>query len=218
MLKIHSFVFNPFQENTYVLYDDTNQCVIIDPGCFEEDEKGELSDFIENNQLQVKFLLNTHCHVDHVLGNYFVKEKYKVPFLIHKNDEQVLRAVKVYASNYGFHHYQETTPDHYFEEGEVINFGNQSLKVLYVPGHSPGHVAFYEEHNKTIIGGDVLFYNSIGRTDLPGGNFDTLINSIHQKLFTLPDDITVYPGHGPETTIGYEKRTNPFCALSKTGY
>jgi hydroxyacylglutathione hydrolase len=218
MLKIHSFVFNPFQENTYVLYDDTNQCVIIDPGCFEEDEKGELSDFIENNQLQVKFLLNTHCHVDHVLGNYFVKEKYKVPFLIHKNDEQVLRAVKVYASNYGFHHYQETTPDNYFEEGEVINFGNQSLRVLYVPGHSPGHVAFYEEQSKTIIGGDVLFYNSIGRTDLPGGNFDTLINSIHQKLFTLPDDITVYPGHGPETTIGYEKRTNPFCALLKTGH
>lgn len=213
MLQLQTFVFNPLQENTFVLFDETNECVIIDPGCYEDEEKKELSDFIEAQQLTVKMLLNTHCHVDHVLGNFFVKEKYKVKLYIHKIDENTLRAVKVYASNYGFNHYQETEPDAYLEEGKSISFGNQTLEILFVPGHAPGHVAFYNAEAKIIIGGDVLFYNSIGRTDLPGGNFDTLIQSIHQKLFTLPDDVTVYPGHGPETSIGYEKRTNPFCAL-----
>jgi hydroxyacylglutathione hydrolase len=213
MLKIQVFVFNPLQENTFVLFDETNECVIIDPGCAETDERYELSDFISENKLEVKLLLNTHCHVDHVLGNYFVKEKYKVPLLIHEKDTATLKAVKVYAPHYGFFQYQETEPDRFLNEGDIITFGNQSLSVLFVPGHAPGHIAFYDAKNKILIGGDVLFYNSIGRTDLPGGNFETLINSIHQKFFSLPDDITVYPGHGPETTIGYEKRTNPFCAI-----
>jgi hydroxyacylglutathione hydrolase len=160
-------------------------------------------------------LLNTHCHIDHVLGNSFVKEKYNVKLYIHQKDEVVLKAVSVYAPNYGFHQYQPAEPDAYLEEGNAITFGNQTLEIIFVPGHSPGHVAFYHRGEKIIIGGDVLFNNSIGRTDLPGGHFDTLINSIHQKLFTLPDDVTVYPGHGPETTLGYEKATNPFCALTK---
>jgi hydroxyacylglutathione hydrolase len=159
-------------------------------------------------------VLNTHCHIDHVLGNFFVKEKYKTSLHIHKKDEPVLKAVKAYAPNYGFFQYQETFPDSYLEEGQVLKLGDEELKVLFVPGHAPGHVAFYNEKNKIVIGGDVLFYNSIGRTDLPGGDFDTLIESIHTKLFTLPDDVTVFPGHGPETTIGFEKRTNPFCALT----
>jgi len=214
MLQIQSFTFNPFQENTYVLYDETKACVIIDPGCYEEDEKYELATFIEDNHLDVRMLLNTHCHIDHVLGNSFVVEKYKVKLFIHPKDEPVLKAVKVYAPNYGFHQYQEAIPDAYLDEKEVIVWGNQKFTTLFVPGHSPGHVAFYDAENKVVIGGDVLFLNSIGRTDLPGGNFDTLINSIHQKLFTLPDDVTVYPGHGPKTTIGFEKKTNPFCALS----
>lgn len=213
MLQLQRFVFNPLQENTYVLYDSTGECVIIDPGCYEADEKEDLIDFISTNNLTVKMLLNTHGHVDHVLGNAFVKKKYNVHLYLNKKDEPVLKAVKVYAPNYGFFQYQEAEPDEFLEEGDVIKFGQQQLKILFVPGHSPGHVAFYAEDHKVIISGDVLFYNSIGRTDLPGGNFDTLIQSIHKKLFTLPDDVTVYPGHGQETTIGFEKKTNPFCRI-----
>ncbi|HYG04638.1 MAG TPA: MBL fold metallo-hydrolase [Chryseosolibacter sp.] len=214
MLQIKSFVFNPFQENTYVLYDETGECVIVDPGCYEPSEELELKSFIDDNKLTVKYLLNTHCHIDHVLGNYFVKNTFGVKFLMHAADEPVLRAVKVYAPNYGMVKYSETLPDSFLEEGDVVTFGTQALKVLFVPGHAPGHIAFYQEGTRTLISGDVLFYNSIGRTDLPGGNYSVLINSIHQKLFTLPDAVIVYPGHGPETTIGHEKKTNPFCAIA----
>ncbi len=213
MLQLQSFVFNPLQENTYVLFDETKECVIIDPGCYEREEQYDLADFIETNELKVVKLLNTHGHVDHVLGNAFVKETYKTKLYIHEQDAATLKAVKVYAPHYGFFQYQEAEPDIYLKEGEPVTFGNQSLDILFVPGHAPGHIAFYHAASKTLIGGDVLFYNSIGRTDLPGGNYDTLINSIQQKFFTLPDEVTVYPGHGPETTIGYEKKTNPFCAL-----
>ncbi len=214
MLQVHSFVFNPLQENTYILADETKECVIVDPGFFDAAEKQELLTFINQKQLTVKLLLNTHCHVDHVLGNYVVKETFKTNLLIHRNEVPVLKAVPAYAPGYGIFQYEETEPDGYLEEDDVIRFGNQSLNVIFVPGHSPGHVAFYHAKNKVLIGGDVLFYNSIGRTDLPGGNAAQLIQSIHQKLFVLPDDVRVYPGHGPETTIGFEKRTNPFCALS----
>lgn len=213
MLQIKIFEFNPFQENSYVLYDETKQCVIIDPGCYDKDEEEALEGFIDENELDVVALLNTHCHVDHVLGNYFVKEKYNVKLFIHQKDEVVLRAAKVYAPNYGMHHYKETEPDSYLEEGDEVAVGNQKLKVLFVPGHAPGHIAFYHESKKILIGGDVLFYNSIGRTDLPGGSFNTLIQSIRTKFFTLPDDVIVYPGHGPETTIGFEKKTNPFLSM-----
>jgi hydroxyacylglutathione hydrolase len=214
-MKIQQFEFNPLQENTYVLYDDTRECVIIDPGCYDAVEQEELAAFIRDNKLEVKALWNTHCHIDHVLGNAFVKRTYNVKLWIHPADEPVLKAVSSYSSNYGFHRYEETTPDEYFQEGQTVSFGSQNLKVLFLPGHAPGHVGFYHEAGKVIIAGDVLFYNSIGRTDLPGGNFNTLIQSIQQKLFRLPDDVTVRPGHGPETTIGYEKRTNPFCAIIK---
>ena len=215
MLQVKKFVFNPFQENTYVLFDETNECVIIDPGCVEKEEENELTEFIESNQLTVKQLINTHCHIDHVLGNAFVKRKFNVPLIIHPIEEAMLRAVKSYAPNYGFFHYQDSTPDSFLNEGDQVIFGNQKFEVLFVPGHSPGHIAFYDAATKILIGGDVLFENSIGRTDLPGGDYDTLINSIHQKFFTLPDDVTVYCGHGSETSIGFEKRTNPFCAIAK---
>lgn len=214
-MKIKVFEFNPLQENTIVLYDDTKECVIIDPGCSDEDERAELEHFIDSNNLTVKMLLNTHCHVDHVLGNWFVKTRFNVKLHIHRIEEAPLKAVKVYAPHYGFYDYQESEPDAFFEEGDTISFGTQKLSVLFVPGHSPGHVAFYNAEEKCVIAGDVLFYNSIGRTDLPGGNFETLINSIHQKLFTLSDEVEVYPGHGPKTSIGFEKRTNPFCAVVK---
>ncbi len=214
MLSIQSFVFNPFSENTYVVFDETKEAVIIDPGCYEPEEKKELDRFISEQGLKIKYLLNTHCHIDHVLGNDHVKEKYKVPFLTHRIEEMVLKAVKSYAPNYGFAAYREALPDQFLEEGDEVRFGNTKWKVLFLPGHSPGHVAFYNEKEKTIFSGDVLFEQSIGRTDLPGGNFETLIQSIHQKLFTLPDAVVVYAGHGSTTTIGKEKASNPFCALS----
>jgi hydroxyacylglutathione hydrolase len=214
MLRVQVFVFGPFQENTYVLYDESKEAVIIDPGCYEESEKTELTEFVRSNQLKVMMLLNTHCHIDHVLGNAFVRQTYNIKLHIHRNDEPVLKAVRVYAPNYGFHLYQEASADAYLAEGDEVAFGHQKFKVLFVPGHSPGHIVFYNEKEKIVIGGDVLFKNSIGRTDLPGGDADTLINSIHQKLFTLPDDVTVFPGHGPSTTIGFEKVSNPFCGLT----
>jgi hydroxyacylglutathione hydrolase len=215
MLQVKKFTFNPFAENTYVLFDDTKECIIIDPGCYEKGEEKELTEFIESNKLVVKKLINTHCHIDHVLGNAFVKNKFKVLLYIHLIEEPLLRAVSSYASNYGFFQYQDSTPDVFLKEDEFVEFGNQKLKILFVPGHSPGHIAFYDATSKTLIGGDVLFEGSIGRSDLPGGNLNTLINSIHEKFFALPDDVTVYCGHGEETSIGFEKKTNPFCALTQ---
>jgi hydroxyacylglutathione hydrolase len=213
-MTIQTFVFNPFSENTYVAFDETKEAVIIDPGCYEPTEKVELDQFITSKGLTVKFILNTHCHIDHVLGNFHCKTKYKVPLLINKHDERVLLAVQSYASNYGFAGYQPTLPDRFLEEKETFVFGNTTWKILFLPGHSPGHIAFYDEQKKTIFSGDVLFKRSIGRTDLPGGNFDILLKSIQQKLFLLPDDVVVYSGHGPTTTIGEEKKLNPFCALT----
>jgi hydroxyacylglutathione hydrolase len=215
MIQLQQFVFNPFMENTYVVFDETHECVIIDPGCSDKEEENELYDFIRSNNLVVKQLLNTHCHIDHVLGNAFVKNKFGVTLSIHPKEEFQLKAVKSYAPNYGFPQYHEAEADNFLNEGDKISFGNQTLEILFVPGHSPGHIAFYHPQQKILIGGDVLFENSIGRTDLPGGDFNTLINSIHQKFFTLPDDVTVYCGHGSETTIGFEKRTNPFCAIQQ---
>lgn len=212
-MEVKSFEFNPFAENTYVLYDETRECVIIDPGCSNRDEEIKLFTFIEDNKLRVASLLNTHCHIDHVLGNWAVKNRYGVKLFIHQLDDVVLKAVKAYAPNYGFPNYHEADVDGFLEEGSKINFGNQSLDILFLPGHAPGHVAFYHPVKKILIGGDVLFLNSIGRTDLPGGNHQTLINSIQKKLFVLPDDVMVYPGHGPTTSIGCEKWTNPFCAI-----
>ncbi|MFN8335249.1 MAG: MBL fold metallo-hydrolase [Cyclobacteriaceae bacterium] len=214
MLQIKKFTFNPFAENTYVLFDNSKECVVIDPGCYEKSEQQELIEFIESNGLVVKKLLNTHCHIDHVLGNAFVKRKFNVGLFINPIEEAMLRAVKSYASNYGFFQYEDSMADGFLTEKDVVEFGEQRLKILFVPGHSPGHLAFYDQHSRSLIGGDVLFENSIGRTDLPGGNFNTLIASIHEKFFTLPDDVTVYCGHGEETSIGFEKRTNPFCAIT----
>jgi hydroxyacylglutathione hydrolase len=213
MIKVQNFTFNPFQENTYLLQDETRECVIIDPGCYEKEEREELTSFIEINNLKVVALINTHCHIDHVLGNAFVKEYYQVKLGIHKTDEATLRSVKSYASNYGFANYQECLPDYYLDEGDQVKFGNSVLDIVFVPGHSPGHIAFYNKKNNICIGGDVLFSGSIGRTDLPGGDFDTLIRSIHNKIFSLGDKMIVYPGHGPATTVEKEKMYNPYCAL-----
>ncbi len=213
MIHIKSFVFNPFMENTYLLYDESGECIVIDPGCYENHEKTELMDFVTGEKLRVVGLWNTHCHIDHVLGNQFIKQQYDVKLGIHPEDKATLKAVEVYAPNYGFQNYEPASIDHYINEGDLVTFGSSELEVLFVPGHAPGHIAFVERAQKICIGGDVLFQRSIGRTDLPGGNLDTLIQSIHEKMFDLPDETVVYCGHGPSTTIGEEKAANPFCAL-----
>ncbi|MFC0264827.1 MBL fold metallo-hydrolase [Fontibacter flavus] len=210
MLHLKSFTFNPFMENTYVLYDDTKEAVIFDPGCYEKYEQQELVDFIEEEKLNVKSLINTHCHIDHVLGNAFVKRKFGVKLYIHENDHPVLKSVSAYAPNYGFAGYEEADPDFYIDENDKIEFGNTTLDILFVPGHAPGHVVFYHKDSGICIAGDTLFQGSIGRTDLPGGDHQTLLNAIKNVMFTLPENTKVYPGHGPMTTIGYEKENNPF--------
>lgn len=212
-MKIHTFTFNPFQENTSVLYDETGECVIVDPGCYEKHEREELVSFIEEHQLKVVKLLNTHCHIDHVLGNKFVSDHFKVELYIHEKDLPTLKSIPAYAPVYGFHQYAEKEPDHFISDGDTVTFGNTTLEVIFTPGHAPGHVVFFHRASNNLINGDVLFNGSIGRTDLPGGDHDTLIRSIHEKVFPLRDDVIVHCGHGPTTTIGKEKVSNPFCAL-----
>jgi len=210
MIQVKIFTFNAFQENTYVLYDETLEAVIVDPGCYEKEERDELDDFIKAKKLKVVSLINTHCHVDHVLGNAFVKSHYGVPLSIHPKEVPTLKSVESYGQVYGFHNYQPTQADEYFEEGDTIKFGNSTLEILFVPGHSIGHVVFYNTQDNFCIGGDVLFYRSIGRYDLPGGDYQTLMNSIKSKMFALPESMVIHPGHGPSTTVGDEKKYNPF--------
>ncbi len=215
MFSVEIFEFNPFQENTYVVYDETGEATVIDAGCYGREEEQQLAEFIGSKGLTVKALINTHSHLDHVLGAYFVKDRYKVPLLIHRFDEQTLRMGKVSSVMYGIDHFSEVTADGFLDERIPFRFGNQAFDVLFLPGHAPGHVGFYHPQQKVLFGGDVLFHRSIGRTDLPGGDYDTLIDSIHDKIFTLPDDVVVYPGHGQPTTVGEEKAENPFCAITK---
>ncbi len=210
MITIKSFTFNPFQENTYVVYDETGECLVIDPGCYQKNEEQELSAFITDQQLTVKLLVNTHCHIDHIFGNYFVKEKYQTHLMIHPLEEQNLISAKLYAEMFGIKMTGETSPDIFIHEGEKIQFGRSEFEILFVPGHSEGHIALVNKDQKICIGGDVLFRGSIGRTDLPGGNYETLMNSIREQMLSLDDDMKVYSGHGPATQIGYERRTNPF--------
>lgn len=210
MLHIKSFTFNPFQENTYLVYDDKRTAALIDPGCHTAEERSELEDFVTSNHLNVHYLLNTHCHIDHVLGNAWAKKRFGISLWIHKTEIPVLKSVEVYAPNYGFPQYESTEADHFFEEGSEFQVGEESLKILFVPGHAPGHVVFYHEKSKQCIAGDTLFRGSIGRTDLPGGNHQVLLERIKTQLLTLPDETIIFPGHGPATNIGFEKIYNPF--------
>lgn len=211
MITVKFFTFNAIQENTYIIYDETKECVIIDAGCYSKQEQQVLSNFIDSQNLKVVKLVNTHCHIDHVLGNEFVKNTYKVLSYMHKYEEAVLRAVPSYAPMYGFAAYQASEADEFIDEKQTLNFGNSSLEILFVPGHSVGHLAFYSKNDKFCIAGDVLFYGSVGRTDLPGGNHQKLMDSIQHVMYKLDDDTTIYSGHGQTTTIGREKKHNPYC-------
>jgi hydroxyacylglutathione hydrolase len=210
MIKIKPFVFNPFQENTFVLYDETGEAVIIDPGCYSEGEKNELVKFIREKGLKPVHLLNTHCHVDHVLGNQFVSEYYGLVPAAHKSDVFLAESAHIQGINYGFQLEPVPAIGNYLEEGMQVQFGHSILDILHIPGHSPGGLVFYNKAEGFMIVGDVLFSGSIGRSDLPGGNHRQLVSAIEKKLFVLGDSMKVYPGHGPSTTIGNEKATNPF--------
>ncbi|TFF36506.1 MBL fold metallo-hydrolase [Mucilaginibacter psychrotolerans] len=210
MANVQSFVNNPYQENTYILFDDSKECVIIDPGMYTAAEQNTVVKFINDNGLKPVALLNTHCHVDHVLGNRFVFDQYGLKPQFHQGESEVLAAVVAYAPSMGFRYDASPLPDTFLPETGTIAFGNTTLQLIFAPGHSPAHLCFYDADANILIGGDVLFRNSIGRTDLPGGDYGTLVKNIEEKLFALPDDCTVYPGHGPETTIGYEKKHNPY--------
>jgi hydroxyacylglutathione hydrolase len=210
MIRIQTFVFNPLQVNTYLLFDETNECVVIDPACSNADEENELIGFIEHNHLVPVALLNTHGHFDHVFGNNLISTKYGLAISGHKNDLSLVENAIEHARLFGVMAKKSPSTTLFLQEGDVIHFGQSILQALHVPGHSTGSLSYYSEAGKFVITGDALFHGSIGRTDLPGGNFDTLIENIRGKLLTLPDDVKVYPGHGEASTIGYEKSNNPY--------
>jgi glyoxylase-like metal-dependent hydrolase (beta-lactamase superfamily II) len=210
MMTIKQFSFNPLQENTYVIYTQKGECCIIDPGCYSNNERNELKNFIYEHRLQPKYLLNTHCHFDHLFGNKFVHQEYGLSLYLNQKEKEVFDNAPMAALMWGFpfDHYKGELL--YLDETSTLTLGDDSFEILFTPGHSPGSISFYCRAQQFVVAGDVLFRMGIGRTDLPGGNFETLIDSIQRKLFPLPDDVVVYPGHGPSTTIGYERKHNPF--------
>ena len=209
MLNVAKFTFNPFQENTYVVHNGS-QAIVIDPGCGDASEERELEAFLSDNALEPVRLVLTHAHIDHILGNAWVHKRYGLLPELHAADVPLLKAGPRQASMYGVPMEPSPDPERYIEEGDVIKLGTDTLKVLFVPGHAPGHIALFCAAEHFVIAGDVLFMNSIGRTDLPGGDTDTLIRSIREQLFPLGDEVKVYCGHGPDTTIGHERKSNPF--------
>lgn len=210
MINIHYFAFGPFQENTYVLWDETNECIILDPGNSTITENKKLSDFISQKNLNVMRLILTHAHIDHINGNKYIFDTYGLLPEVHQDDVYFIENHLVSATMYGLQAEQSPMPKAFIKEGDVINFGNSTLQTLHTPGHSPGSISYYNLEDKFIIGGDVLFYGSIGRSDLPMGNHETLIKSIKEKLMSLGDEMKVYSGHGIPTTIGFERMNNPF--------
>ena len=210
-MNIKIFTFNQFFENTFIISDSTNECIIIDPGCYDKNEKQILQDYILSNNLVPTRLINTHCHIDHILGNNFVSKTWDLELEIHQKDIDLLKNSKDIADLYGFVNYEKSPiTNKFLVEGDIIKFGKSNLEVLFTPGHAPGHISLYSKNENFIISGDVLFNNSIGRTDLPGGNYNTLIDTIKSKFLCLDDSTVVYCGHGPSTTVGKERINNPF--------
>jgi len=210
MLQITGFTFNPFQENTYVLYNEQGACWIIDPGMYNAEEEKILFDFLTQEKLRPQQIINTHTHIDHILGIHSLKAKYQLPFGMHEDDLPILRNAAGSAMMLGLPPFTAPQADFYIQSGATLNLGQDTIEVRLAPGHSPGSIVFYYPEGGFVVAGDVLFQGSVGRTDLPGGDFSTLSNSIQHQLYTLPDDTLVYPGHGAATTIGEEKRSNPF--------
>lgn len=210
MLQIKSFVFSPIQENTYILYNEFNDCIIIDPGCYFDEEKEVLVSYIEKSGLKPRMLLNTHCHLDHVFGNKFLAEKYGLSLQLHENEKAVLEFAPTSGLMYELPFDNYTGELLFIKEGDTLKLGEDELKVLLTPGHSPGSLSFYCKNEGFVISGDALFYRSIGRTDLPGGNHQALIDSIKNQLLILPGNTKVFSGHGPATGIEDEKKANPF--------
>ena len=210
-MQIQVFTFNQFFENTIIVFDKTKECVIIDPGCYTISEKDTLQKYISINKLIPVKLINTHCHIDHILGNNFIAKTYDLEIEMNANDMELIKNSNEIAQLYGFTDYEMSPlPKKFLNEGDTLEFGNSQFKILFTPGHAPGHISLYSEKDGLLISGDVLFNNSIGRTDLPGGNYDLLIESIKNKILTLNDNTIVYCGHGPSTTIGNERLNNPF--------
>tara|TARA_Y100000589_G_scaffold155891_1_gene148450 strand:+ start:28 stop:666 length:639 start_codon:yes stop_codon:yes gene_type:complete len=210
-MQIQVFTFNQFFENTIIVFDKTKECVIIDPGCYTISEKDTLQKYISINNLIPVKLINTHCHIDHILGNNFIAKTYDLELEMNANDMELIKSSNEIAQLYGFTDYEMSPlPKKFLNEGDTLEFGNSQFKILFTPGHAPGHISLYSEKDGLLISGDVLFNNSIGRTDLPGGNYDLLIESIKNKILTLNDNTIVYCGHGPSTTIGNERLNNPF--------
>lgn len=210
MIQIKTFTFNPYQENTYLLYDEKGNCAIIDPGMYGPDEESILSSFIEENELKPTLLLNTHCHIDHVLGNRFIYETYNLLPQFHEGELPILIEVQNYAPQMGLRYDVSPIGEVFLPSSGEIKLGEHSLELIFAPGHSPAHLCFYSAKQGFLIGGDVLFKGSVGRTDLPGGNHQQLMDSIRTAIYSLPDETIVYPGHGPTTQIGFEKKNNPF--------
>lgn len=210
IMEVYKLVFSPIEINTYIIADNSGNCAIIDCGCYEEAECIELTDFIAAHSFKPVTLLNTHCHLDHVFGNGFILSKYGLKTISHAEDEPNRINAPRQSLLFGLEMETPPEPASFIQDGEKVFFGNEEMIALHVPGHTAGSIAFYSEKHSIVFTGDALFAGSIGRTDLPGGNFDTLINSIRSKLFTLHPETVVYPGHGPKTTIERELRNNPF--------
>ena len=212
-MKIQKFTFNSFFENTYVIWDEQSLIAgVIDPGMAEEFEEEEIKSFISSHSLKIEYLINTHCHIDHLLGARFIKDEYNPTYLIPEKDLPLFKNAPIQAGIFEMDLKMLPSCDEYLNEGDDIKFGNEMINCLFTPGHSPGEFCLYSKSSKFCITGDVLFRENIGRTDLYGGNYDVLINSIKTKLFMLPDDVIIYPGHGEPSSIGYEKQNNPFLA------
>jgi len=209
-MKIYKLVFSPIQVNTYVLTDESGDSAIIDCGCYDQNEFNELNDLIRDKKLNPVLLLNTHCHLDHIFGNRFMLEKYNLRSFCHKDDDNNRKSSLNHAKMFGLAMEPPPEPAGYLNDGQKVSFGQNELIAIHVPGHAPGSLAFYSEKDRVVFTGDALFAGSIGRTDLPGGNYETLINSIKNKLFSLPAETTVYPGHGDSTSIADEIETNPY--------
>lgn len=210
MLHLQSFTFNPFSENTYIIINEEKQCWIVDPGMYDAHEHAQFNQFITSNGLIPQAILNTHAHIDHILGATAVMERYHIPFGLHDDDKVVLQNARGSAMMFGLDLKSAPTVSISIKEGQPLHLGKDTIEVRLAPGHSPGSIIFYYKEGGWAIGGDVLFAGSIGRSDLPGGNHQTLINSIHSQLLTLPDETVIHPGHGPATTIGRERVSNPF--------